>query len=174
MSPIITVVAAARPGSKLEELARVSTEALHGNGFRLRAVPLHQLPESALLAGDADAPTLRWTRRLLTGSAGVVLITPCYEAPMSRLVRTWLELMPPLRGTVQVVGLGATQAQASGVDYAARRLLREHGAQRIAPACFVRDRSLESTVDGWSLGGAAQEHLAAALGVFREELASAA
>lgn len=168
-APAVAVAAASFPGSRTEELQRVVAESLHRNGFRLRFVPLHRLPESALMTGRADAAQIAWTRRLLIGSAGVVLITSCHEAPLSRLAQAWLELVPPGDRVVQPVCLGASRAQRSGADYAVRRSLGERGARRIAPASFVHEKSFAPADPGWRLDSAAVPEFAE----FRRELTPA-
>jgi len=159
-SSSLTVAAPAFPGSRVAELQRAVAESLRANGFRLRFVPLHRLPESALLAGRADAPQLEWSRRVLAGSGAVVLITPCHEAPVSRLAQAWLELVPPGERPVHPVCLGATRAQQAGADYAVRRLLERRGVRRVAPVRFVHERSFAATGSGWRLDPAAVPDLA--------------
>ncbi|MCX2731828.1 NAD(P)H-dependent oxidoreductase [Saccharopolyspora sp. NFXS83] len=171
MSTVITVSSSPHSLSRLEELHRATGDALRADGFRVRGLPLNLLPESALLTGRADAPSLRWARRLLDGADGIVLITPSYEVSGSRLLRAWLDLMPsPARRPVHAVCLGSTQAQSSTADYAVRRLLTDHGAHRVAPTSFLFDKWLTSTAEGWDWDSRAARRLADGLAAFSREL----
>ncbi|WP_243789285.1 NAD(P)H-dependent oxidoreductase [Saccharopolyspora gloriosae] len=175
MSTVITVSSSPHSLSRLEELHRATGEALRDEGFRVRGLPLHRMPESALLTGRADAPALRWARRLLDRADGIVLITPSYEVSGSRLLRAWLDLMPsPAGRPVHAVCLGSTQAQSSTADYAVRRLLADHGAQRVAPASFLFDKWLTADDDGWRWDPRATRRLSDGLATFSRELNPAA
>ncbi|MCA1192548.1 NAD(P)H-dependent oxidoreductase [Saccharopolyspora sp. 6V] len=174
MRTVVTVVASPHPRSRAAELDRAAADALRGAGLRVRRLPLELLPESALLAGRADAPALRWSRRLLEHADGIALITPTYEVSGSPLLRAWLDVVPPAgERPVQPVCLGSTQAQSGAADYAVRRLLTDRGARRVAPACFLFDRWLTAGDDGWEWDQRATARLTGALTAFADDLAGA-
>ena len=173
MRTVVTVAASPHSRSRAAELHRATAEVLRGAGLRVRRLPLELLPESALLAGRADAPALRWSRRLLDRADGIALITPTYEVSGSPLLRAWLDVMPPAgERPVQPVCLGSTQAQSGAADYAVRRLLTDHGALRVAPACFLFDKWLADAGDGWDWDARAADRLSGALTGFAADLAT--
>lgn len=175
MSTVITVSSSPHSLSRLEELRRATGDALRADGFRVRGLPLNLLPESALLTGRADVPSLRWARRLLGGADGIVLITPSYEVSGSRLLRASLDLMPSAaRRPVHAVCLGSTHAQSSTADYAMRRLLTDHGAHRVTPTSFLFDKWLTPAGERWDWDPRAVARLADGLAAFSRELNPAA
>jgi FMN reductase len=173
MSNVVTIVSSPDSRSRLETLHDTARRLLTAAGHRVDAIPLRELPESALLTGNADHPAVRRTRRLLVNAQGIVVINPAYECSCSPLLRAWLDLLPA-RGlggqVVQAVSVGAFRSHASGADYTLRRMFAEHGAVRFAPACFLLDKWI--TADG--LDPVAGDALADDLDGFHTEMAKAA
>lgn len=71
---------------------------------------------------------------------------------------------------MQAIGIGSTWAQASGVDYALRRLFGEHGADHVLPASFVFDKWWEPGPEGLRPGSSVITALTGALSALHVEL----
>lgn len=166
MSTVVTVVSSPGPGSRLDAVRHAAHEVLTSSGHQVKSIELRDLPHSALMTGDTGHPAVRWTHRLIAGAAAIVLITPSYQAGCGVVVRSWLELLPPVTlhaRPVQAIGVGLTHAQASGLDYTFRTLLAGREAT-VLPSCFLFERWIAMDALTWKLGPAGEEALGARLG----------
>jgi FMN reductase len=137
--------------SRSAAVARLAELKLGQGAFRARTIQVRDLPASALLHAQTDAPEFVSARELIEKADGVIVASPVYKASYSGVLKTFLDLLPQfaLRGKVVLPLLtGGTLAHVLALDYALRPVLQSLDARLIVPGLFLLDAWVTKQDDG--------------------------
>jgi len=101
------------------------------------------LNTQALGNPHSASPSSSRTTTLVEGAAGIVLVTPVYNASYTGVLKAFLDLLPRsgLRGKVALpLAVGGTVAHMLVLDYALRPVLASMGTPHIIEGVFVLDK----------------------------------
>ena len=115
MSYVLTVSGSPRQHSRSAKLLDHVASELAVAGHHIEHLRLLDLPADALQSGDAEHPDLVRARDRLDRADGVVIATPVYKAAYTRLLKSWLDLLPQFAlesNTVLPLATGGSMAHA--------------------------------------------------------------
>ena len=146
-APYVAVVSGSPvPASRTLALARHVGARLSADGAGVRYVDVRDLPADDLLgARPATAPT-KSACALIEGAAGVVLVTPVFNASYSGVLKAFLDILPRcgLRGKLALpLAVGGTVAHMLVIDYALRPVLASMGMPHVFGGVFLLDSWLQ-------------------------------
>ena len=117
-----------------------------GEATQQAVVHVRDLPPSALLFADTQAPQIRAAVAAIEAADLVIVATPIYKAAYSGLLKTFLDLLPQdaLRGkTVLPLATGGSAAHLLALDYTLKPVLIALGARHILDGVFATDAQLQ-------------------------------
>jgi FMN reductase len=152
LTPYLAVVSGSpAPGSRTLALARHVGARLSRDGADVRYLDVRDLPAEDLLAARPRSAATRSACALVEGAAGLVLVTPVYNAAYSGVLKAFLDLLPQLglRGKVALpLAVGGTVAHMLVIDYALRPVLASMGTSNVLGGVFLLDSWIHRTDSG--------------------------
>jgi FMN reductase len=143
-APYVVVISASpAPASRTLALAEHVGARLAREGADVRYVEVRRLPADDLLLARPNSPKTKSACALVEGAAGVVLVTPVYNAAYSGLFKSFLDILPQfgLRGKVALpLAVGGTVAHMLVIDYAIRPVLASMGMPHVVGGVFLLDK----------------------------------
>jgi len=143
-APYVAVVSGSpAPASRTLALARHVGGYLSRDGADVRYIDVRDLPADDLLWARASSEQTKAACALVEGAAGIVLVTPVYNASYTGVLKAFLDLLPRsgLRGKVALpLAVGGTVAHMLVLDYALRPVLASMGTPHIIEGVFVLDK----------------------------------
>jgi FMN reductase len=143
-APYVAVVSASpAPASRTLALARHVGTRLARDGADVRYVDVRDLPADDLLGARPCSAKTKSACALVEGAAGIVLVTPVYNAAYSGVLKAFLDMLPQfgLRGKVALpLAVGGTVAHMLVIDYALRPVLVSMGTPYIVGGVFLLDK----------------------------------
>jgi FMN reductase len=143
-APYVAVVSASPvPASRTLALARHVGARLATDGADVRYVDVRDLPADDLLGARPSSAKTKSACALVEGAAGIVLVTPVYNAAYSGVLKAFLDILPQfgLRGKVALpLAVGGTVAHMLVIDYALRPVLASMGTPYIVGGVFLLDK----------------------------------
>jgi FMN reductase len=143
-APYVAVVSGSpAPASRTLALARHVGARLERDGADVRYVDVRDLPADDLLWARASSPKTKSACALVEGAAGIVFVTPVYNAAYSGVLKAFLDVLPQfgLRGKVALpLAVGGTVAHMLVIDYAIRPVLASMGTPYIVGGVFLLDK----------------------------------
>jgi FMN reductase len=141
--PYVAVVSGSpAPASRTLALARHVGACLAREGAAVRYLDVRELPADDLLSARQRSAETQSACALVQGAAGIVLVTPVYNAAYSGVLKAFLDLLPQfgLRGKVALpLAVGGTVAHMLVIDYALRPVLASMGAGHVLAGVFLLD-----------------------------------
>ena len=126
-------------------LTQFALTRLEGRGARHDDILVRQLPAAALLAADAQDPSIAAAVSAVEQADLVVIGTPIYKAAYSGLLKVFLDLLPPdaLRHKLVLpLATGGSPAHFLALDYALKPVLSALGARHVLDGVFATDAQL--------------------------------
>jgi FMN reductase len=143
-APYVAVVSASPvPASRTFALAQHVGARLAREGADVRYVEVRDLPADDLLRARPSSAKTKSACALVEGAAGIVLVTPVYNAAYSGVLKAFLDMLPQsgLRGKVALpLAVGGTVAHMLVIDYALRPVLVSMGTPYIVGGVFLLDK----------------------------------
>src|SRR5262249_15796049 len=113
------------------------------DGADVRYIDVRDLPADDLLWARPTSAKTRSACALVEGAAGIVLVTPVYNAAYSGVLKAFLDILPQcgLRGKVALpLAVGGAVGHMRVIDYAIRPVLASMGTAQIVGGVFLLDK----------------------------------
>ena len=129
--------------SRTLALARHIGAHLAREGADVQYVDVRDLPAEDLLWARPTSAEARSACAVVQGAAGVVFVTPVYNAAYSGVLKAFLDMLPQfaLRGKATLpIAVGGTVAHMLVIDYALRPVLASMGTPHVVGGVFLLDK----------------------------------
>lgn len=139
---VVTISGSPSAISKSSALGDYARHFLELSGLRTRGIRVRDLPALDLIHGNADGEAIAYSRNLISGARGVIILTPVYKSAYSGLLKTFLDLLPSgaLAGkTILPVAIGGAGSQLLAVDYALKPVLAALGGRDVLPGVYAQE-----------------------------------
>ena len=151
MSAIVLISGSPSVSSKSAAVLEYARGQLGAEQLTATIVSVRDFPPEDLILGKYESPAFDRIKKLIEGSAGLIVSTPIYKAAYSGALKTLLDILPQsaLRGkTVLPIATGGSPGHVLAIDYALKPVLSALGATDLLQGVYILDKQLTLLSDG--------------------------
>jgi FMN reductase len=151
MSTIVLISGSPSVSSKSAAVLEYARSQLGAEKLTATIVSVRDFPPEDLILGKYESPAFDRIKKLIEGSAGLIVSTPIYKAAYSGALKTLLDILPQsaLRGkTVLPIATGGSPSHLLAIDYALKPVLSALGATDLLQGVYIVDKQLTLLSDG--------------------------
>ncbi|MBA8762625.1 NAD(P)H-dependent oxidoreductase [Staphylococcus coagulans] len=149
MSKVTIIAGGHKVASRLTGVIYYTEQFLNQRGIETEVI--QQLDAKALITADFTSESVTATHQSIENSDGIVIVSPVFKAAYSRILKTYLDLLP--RGaftgkTVLPLAVGGSFAHTLAMQYSLDPVIKELGADTIHKGRFILDQLISYVEDG--------------------------